>query len=415
MQTSLSLRPASSIAVLCALALLAPMRASADMGRIHVSSESVQVSEDAQKAIIVHNGEEEILILGTDLKATSKTGIIRFIPFPSEPSVSLAPGGAFKKVSAMIKKYGLVFQTFSISKGGQAASKEGIELRFNQKLGAHDLTLIKVNDVADFRQWVNDYFRKNGLPSKETYPEEEAVVADYVQRGIVWFVVDYVEIGPESRFIEPVSYRFKTRQLYYPLKTSNTFGGKGGIELIIITPTTLCRGAHTEGLEAGSQALYAKGPCLNLPTQASSSARIVREEEDLKALFPQGDAFFKESKAFIQFIRYYGKYHFAEDVFVDVAKGWPEEFSVIEEEENDVYSPLKLRLWIGCKYFTDSLEQKKCKLKPEKGLCKGDFTRFYFDLKASQCKPFSWGGCGGVVPFQSEDECRNFAFPNIPK
>ena len=31
----------------------------------------------------------------------------------------------------------------------------------------------------------------------------------------------------EPRFIEPVAYRFKSKELYYPLKTSNTFGGQG--------------------------------------------------------------------------------------------------------------------------------------------------------------------------------------------
>lgn len=80
------------------------MPAYADMGRIYVSDEDVTVSEDAQKAIILHNLSEEVLILGTDLKATKKTGIIRFIPFPREPMVSLAPKGVFEHAAAMIKK-----------------------------------------------------------------------------------------------------------------------------------------------------------------------------------------------------------------------------------------------------------------------------------------------------------------------
>ena len=44
-----------------------PAAAWADMGQIHASD--VQVAEDSQKAIILHNFNEEILILGTDLKA----------------------------------------------------------------------------------------------------------------------------------------------------------------------------------------------------------------------------------------------------------------------------------------------------------------------------------------------------------
>lgn len=60
--------------------------AEADMGRIYATD--AQVSEESQKAIILHSLEEEVLILGTDLKADKKTSIIRFIPFPSEPVVS---------------------------------------------------------------------------------------------------------------------------------------------------------------------------------------------------------------------------------------------------------------------------------------------------------------------------------------
>ena len=168
--------------------------ARADMGRVYVSNDPVTVSEDSQKAIILHNLSEEVLVLGTDLKASKKTGIIRFIPFPSEPAVSLAPAGSFEKAAAMIKKYGLKYQHYFYTKGGPSAPKtEGVELRLNKKLGAHDMTVIKVNDVSTFRQWVNKYFKSKGLPAKEKYPEEEAVVDDYVKRGLVYFVLDYVE------------------------------------------------------------------------------------------------------------------------------------------------------------------------------------------------------------------------------
>jgi hypothetical protein len=407
----------SVIALLFAVAMGAASPAPADMGRIQVATENVQVSEDAQKAIILHNGKEEILILGTDLKATGKTGIIRFIPFPSAPEISLAPAGAFEQAAAIIRKYGLVFQTWIISKGGEAsASTDGIELRFSQKLGAHDLTLIKVNEVATFRQWVNDYFRQRGLPAKESYPEEESVVSDYIQRGIVYFVLDYVELDDTPRFIDPVLYHFNSRDLYYPLKTTNTFGGEGTVELVIIAPTTLCSSGHYEYLEQGSQALYTSGPCLGLPTTlASTSARIVHEEEDIRGLSPQGEAFFGGRNAFIQVIRYQGKYHFDEDVFIDVSKGLPKAFGVMEEEEGHGLWPSELTLGLGCMRFTNSLEQRKCRLQPDRGPCKGNFTRYYFDLQSRQCRPFSWGGCGGVVPFQTEQECRTYADPPLPK
>jgi hypothetical protein len=379
----------------------------ADMGRVYVSSESVTVSEDAQKAIIMHNLNEEVLILGTDLKASRKTGIIRFIPFPTEPIVGLAPEGAFEKAAAMIKKYGLQYQYLHYTKGGPPTSTaEGVELRLNKKLGAHDLTIIKVNDVSAFREWVNNFFKAKGLPVKERYPEEEAIVEDYVKRNIVYFVLDFVEVTPDARFIEPVSYRFKSRTLYYPLKTSNTFGGQGSIELIIIAPTTLCAPGN-EPLDPYSGALYkedhpeAKRPygqrpyCLNIPVKASTSSLLVKEEDDLKGLYHEGEQFFKDRKVFMQVINYTGKYFFKDDIFVDVSTGMPREAGVYIEEQDNRWG----------KIF-DGIENKRCALKPERGPCKGMFERYYYDAKSGTCKQFIWGGCGGAVPFETLEACN---------
>jgi hypothetical protein len=382
----------------------------ADMGRVYVSHEPVTVTEDSQKAIILHNFNEEILILGTDLKASKKTGVIRFIPFPAEPSVGLAPAGAFDKASAMIKKYGLKYQQFFHTKGGPATAKtEGVELRLNKKLGAHDMTVIRVNDVSAFRKWVNSYFKSKGLPAKETYPGEEAVVSDYVKRGFVWFALDFVELSGETRFIEPVAYRFRSSDLYYPLKTSNTFGGQGSIELIIFSPVTLCFPGN-EPLDPYSGALYkeehkdALRPygqrplCLNLPVIASTSAPIVKKEKDLDGIFPGGEDFFKDKKAFIQVVKYMGKYSFTEDILVDISTGLPREAGPAREKPDD--------RWGGVFRSLDGSRDERCSLKPEHGPCKAMFERFYYDPATRTCKAFFWGGCGGVVPFETEEECR---------
>lgn len=391
----------SSVLVSLIIFFSLPFKAYADMGRVYVSNEAVVVSEDSQKAIILHNLEEEVLILGTDLKASKKTGIIRFIPFPSEPVISLAPENVFERASSIIKKYGLVFQSMFHTKSGSASLETtGVELLLNKKLGAHDMTLIKVNDVSTFRQWVNDFFKGKKLPSRESYPDEEAIVQDYVKRGIQYFVLDFVEVEQDTRFIEPVAYRFKSKQLYYPLKTSNTFGGNGGIELIIIAPTTLCAtipgGAYSETV-----ALYDKKiTCFNLPVIASTSALLVKEEEDTKGLYPGAEGFFGDRNAFIQVISYIGKYSFREDIFVDVSRGFPKEVRAFEEEQTNPFLS-------GLEKLSDELFQKEktCSLKAERGQCKGNFKRYQYDPLNKECKEFIWGGCGGVVPFETKEEC----------
>ncbi|MBI5595298.1 MAG: DUF2330 domain-containing protein [Elusimicrobia bacterium] len=369
--------------------------AHADMGRIHTRSESVTVSEAAQKAIILHNLTEEVLVLGTDLKASEKTGIVRFIPFPAEPTVGLAPDDAFETAASLIKKYGLKYQEYSFSKGGEGgAASQGVEIRLNQKLGAHDMTVIKVNEVSAFRAWVNGYFEKKGLMAKDEYPAEEGIVADYVRRGFVHFAVDFAEVSTETRFIEPVSYRFKTKQLYYPLLTSNSFGGEGSIELIVIAPTTLCTpgntpfdpysGAAYRETRPEAQRPYNQRPlCFNLPLKASTSALLAGEEKAIKGLSGEPGGFFGKEQAIIQVISYTGKYSFKDDILADAATGLKYALEGLEDDPAD----------------------KRCALKGETGPCKGMFQRYFFDPASRSCKGFFWGGCGETQPFETEEEC----------
>lgn len=47
-----------------------------------------------------------------------------------------------------------------------------------------------------------------------------------------------------------------------------------------------------------------------------------------------------------------------------------------------------------------------CQLTPEPGPCKGAFKMYYFDQEEKTCKSFIWGGCNGVVPFKTLEECQ---------
>ena len=42
-----------------------------------------------------------------------------------------------------------------------------------------------------------------------------------------------------------------------------------------------------------------------------------------------------------------------------------------------------------------------CYLIPDPGPCEGYFPRYYYDQDTGKCKEFIWGGCGGVVPFET--------------
>lgn len=383
--------------ILFLMSVFLPLQAisRADMGRIYATD--AQVSEESQKAIILHNLEEEVLILGTDLKADKKTGIIRFIPFPSEPKVSLAPAKAFEAVTALIKSHGLKF--VEQTRGGQTSTKD-VELRFNQKLGAHDITIIKINNSLGFRNWVNEFFKKKGLPQKDTYPAIEDTVDDYVKRGMVYFVFDFVEVTDQTRFIEPVQYRFKSKELYYPIKTSNTFGGIGGIDLILISPKTVCEPLNS----------YYFG-CLGLQNmRATTSSQVTTRE--LKDILPDAGTFYGKQNIFIQLSSYHGKYEFEKDIFADLSKALPYAVGHAEQVEGnpwifpmeDIIKDIKERFPTEEK---DNDDTDRCKLRPDPGPCKGLFEKYYFDATKGSCEVFFYGGCGGVVPFETMEECES--------
>jgi hypothetical protein len=373
--------------------------AAADMGQIHVSAEGVIVSESAQKAIILVNGQEEVLILGTEMAASKKTPIVRFIPFPSEPKVELAPKGVFDRMAALVKKYALQYVTVAHSKGGAGTiDTAGVEVHFAAKMGGHDLTVIRVRDAAAIRNWVNAYFKKKHLPTRAAYGEAEKIVHDYVARGIDWFVVDAVELSPAGGAIAPVAYRFASKALYYPLLTSNTFGGKGAIELYVLGPSSLCAPGSNVFFGEGDKAIDTNGretgPCFGLEAKASTSAMLVPAEHDMGAILPTAEAFFAGKPVFLQAIRYAGPYKFEHDVEIALPQGVAKALAAPEPGENPFAAALLPQ------------EHAQCKKVPERGPCKALFERYHFDAATKSCKAFDWGGCDGVVPFETLEDCR---------
>ena len=47
-----------------------------------------------------------------------------------------------------------------------------------------------------------------------------------------------------------------------------------------------------------------------------------------------------------------------------------------------------------------------CTLSPDPGVCFAAIQMYYFNQETQQCEDFTWGGCGGVVPFESLAECE---------
>lgn len=49
---------------------------------------------------------------------------------------------------------------------------------------------------------------------------------------------------------------------------------------------------------------------------------------------------------------------------------------------------------------------KNCELKPDSGPCEAYIPRYYYDKVEGKCKEFIYGGCAGVVPFETLEKCK---------
>lgn len=59
---------------------------------------------------------------------------------------------------------------------------------------------------------------------------------------------------------------------------------------------------------------------------------------------------------------------------------------------------------IYCK--KDCFESTNCNLDPNPGNCTAAIPRYYYDKDENKCKEFIWGGCSGVVPFETLEACK---------
>lgn len=64
-------------------------------------------------------------------------------------------------------------------------------------------------------------------------------------------------------------------------------------------------------------------------------------------------------------------------------------------------------LLAGCQSGTeaDNTLPDACYQPPETGMCRAAFQRYYYDQESDSCKSFTWGGCKGSAPFETQDAC----------
>jgi len=268
----------------------------------------VSLSEVSQNAIILHNKKEEILILGTELGADRETDILEFIPFPSEPKVSLAQGDPFKAAGKLIKAKDLRF--VEQSKG--QAEPSPVSVVFEGRLGLHDVTVVQIRDASVFADWVHTFFMNKGITPTVSLDAATANAADYIARGFTYFVFDYVHLRANLEPTVPLVYQFKSERLYYPFKTSNITGKGGTANLVLILPGSLGLLQSRSDIDALRRVYYSL-----LNWDLSSSAKLY--PQDIADILPHSQKFFAGQKIYLQTLRYSGPYDFGDDLLLDIS------------------------------------------------------------------------------------------------
>jgi len=206
----------------------------ADRGMIFIGRPSVSIYEPGQKAIVAWNRGMEVLILATDTRAPQEGKALGVLPLPSAPKVEKGSLDSFVAVQRLIWKNAL---RLSGAVRGKISSPQGVRIVFRKRIGAHNLTAVEAGSVQAFIRWAEEFVRKHARSNLGALPAEwRATVADYIKRGVRFFVFDLIDIGREERTIEPLVYTFKSRRPFYPLKISRPMGGLTKVQVFLLTP-----------------------------------------------------------------------------------------------------------------------------------------------------------------------------------
>lgn len=208
--------------LIISLILFIPALALADGGIIYWPPD-VHLDQSAQNAIVAWNGKEEIIILSNDIESDTKAIALRIVPLPSNPTeIKEGSFESFEKLVEIIneKLEEIRDRWLKMGEGLEAAPTAGIEITFQKKIGAHDITVVKVNDLDYFLNWIKDFAIEKGLEIKEISPEFKEGVKNYLKREISYFVFDVIDTSEGEESIKPLIYKFDSDFLYYPILIS---------------------------------------------------------------------------------------------------------------------------------------------------------------------------------------------------
>ncbi|MDI6883882.1 MAG: DUF2330 domain-containing protein [Hadesarchaea archaeon] len=253
----------------------------------------ISLYEPGQKAIIAWDGENEVLILATDVYASENSWALEVLPLPSEPTVTKGERGSFENASSLINSHvnsvrnqnefkrslvnlamlltviiaGLCVSMIAIYRmkvpdwlilllwiigvflgflllstyvgGMYVGAPQGVEIVFHENIGAHNITVVMSDNAKELVDWAENYLDNQGIAYNLSSTKMENLTTRYIENGINYFVFDLIDLGQSWKSVDPIVYKFKSDTLYYPLEISSAASGTTQITIIAITESGL--------------------------------------------------------------------------------------------------------------------------------------------------------------------------------
>jgi len=198
----------------------------------------VSVFEPQQRAIILWNGEEEILLLSTDQRASERSAILEVIPLPAEPKVRLGSFETFEAAQELVVRKRMWACAHPGAEGGlrQPAPSAG-RIAFRRKMGAHDVTIAEVLQPEGFVQFVQRRLQESyRTPEAPIRPDFVEIIDSYLKEGFRWFAFDVIVLDDVTQSRQPIEYRFRSDSVFYPMRISRLERGKTKVDLLVFSP-----------------------------------------------------------------------------------------------------------------------------------------------------------------------------------
>ena len=200
--------------------------------RMVVPVSNIDVYGPGQKAIVAWNGEEEVLILSTDVYSEERSKAVELLPLPSKPTlIQEANKSSFLRIADLIQSgYGFLGK-------GRGTRAVGVQIVFHEVIGPHDISVAKASSPSSLQEWLSSYLSKMGLGSaadRFSSSSIKALIDSYISSGYPYFLVDIIDLSTSSRSVSPIMVLFDSPSLFYPLRVSTSMRGETDLDLFVI-------------------------------------------------------------------------------------------------------------------------------------------------------------------------------------